>query len=193
VRLNGAAYIADWEDVQYTIYDFSLSRCCGSVYNLADADIQGLELDVTGLINDQWTISASVAYNDGETKGDFLLINDRLAVPDGTALPNVPEWKGNIWTRFGFDVGNFDGYGQLALSYTGSSFNEIRPDQRSPQNSYTLLNLRAGISKESWGIDAYINNATDEVADIYVSPRPYEPSTTTNRPRTLGLKYWTRF
>jgi outer membrane receptor protein involved in Fe transport len=193
VRLNGAAYIADWEDVQYTIYDFSLSRCCGSVYNLADADIQGLELDVTGLINDRWTISAAIAYNDGETKGDFLLINDRLAVPDGTALPNVPEWKGNIWTRFGFDVGNFDGYGQLALSYTGSSFNEIRPDQRSPQDSYTLLNLRAGISKESWGIDAYINNATDEVADIYVSPRPYEPSTTTNRPRTLGLKYWSRF
>ncbi|MDH3480869.1 MAG: TonB-dependent receptor [Gammaproteobacteria bacterium] len=193
VRLNGAAYIADWEDVQYTIYDFSLSRCCGSVYNLADADIQGLEVDVTGLITDRWTISASVAYNDGETKGDFLLINDRLAVPDGTELPNVPDLKGNIWTRYGFEAGGFDAYGQLALSYTGSSFNEIRPDQRSPQDSYSILNLRAGISKENWGIDAYINNATDEVAQLYVSPRPYEPSITTNRPRSIGVKYWKRF
>jgi outer membrane receptor protein involved in Fe transport len=193
VRLNGAAYVAEWEDVQYTIYDFGLSRCCGSVYNLADADMQGIEMDVTALITDDWTISAAVAYNDGETQGDFTLINDRLAVPDGTALPNVPEWKGNIWTRFGFEAGSFDAYGQAALSYVGSSFNEIRPDVRSPQSSYTILNLRAGISKGSWGIDAYINNATDEVAQIYVSPRPYEPSTTTNRPRSLGLKYWTRF
>ena len=114
-------------------------------------------------------------------------------MPDGTELPNVPEWQGNIWTRFGFDLGSFDAYGQLAWTYTGSSYNEIRPDQRSRQSAYDVLNLRAGIGKESWGIDVYVNNATDEVAELYVSPRPYEPSTTTNRPRTFGLKYWTRF
>jgi len=193
VRFNGAAFVADWEDVQYTIYDFSLSRCCGSVYNLADAQIQGLEVDVTALISDDWTISAAVAYNDGETVGDFTLINDRLAVPDGTTLPNVPEMQGNIWTRFGFDLGSFDAFGQLAWTFTGSSYNEIRPDQRSRQSGYDILNLRAGISKGNWGVDVFIHNATDEVADLYVSPRPYEPSTTTNRPRTMGLKFWTRF
>ena len=193
VRFNGAVYFADWEDVQYTIYDFSLSRCCGSVYNLADAEIKGLEMDITTLLTDQWELSAAIAYNDGETKGDFTLINDRLAVPDGTELPNVPEWKGNVWTRYSFNVGSFDSYAQAALTYTGSSFNEIRPDQRSPQDSYSILNLRAGFGREKWGIDGYINNATDEVADIYVQARPYEPSTTTNRPRTFGLRYWTRF
>ena len=77
--------------------------------------------------------------------------------------------------------------------YTGESFNEIRPDQRSPQDSYNILNLRAGIGKGNWGVDAFVNNATDEVADIYVSARPYEPSTTTNRPLSYGLKYWNRF
>jgi len=193
VRLNGAAYISDWESVQYTIYDFGLSRCCGSVYNLGDAEIKGLEVDVTAMLTDQWTLSAAAAYNDGKTKGDFTLINGRLAVPDGTALPNVPEWKANIWTRYGFEMGSFGAYVQAAWSYTGSSFNEIRPDQRSPQSSYNYLNLKAGIDKESWGVDLYVRNATDEVAQIYVSPRPYEPSTTTNRPRTIGAKAWVRF
>ena len=193
VRLNGAAYVSDWEKVQYTIYDFSLSRCCGTVYNLGDAEIKGLEFDVTALLSDQWTLSAAAAYNDGETKGDFTLANGRLAVPDGTELPNVPEWKANVWTRYGFDLGNFGAYVQAAWSYTGSSFNEIRPDQRAPQSSYNYLNLKAGIDKESWGVDLFVRNATDEVAQIYVSPRPYEPSTTTNRPRTYGLKYWARF
>ncbi len=193
VRLNGAIFTSDWEDVQYTIYDFELSRCCGSVYNLADATVSGIEVDITALLSDQWTLSAAVAFNDGETDGDFELINGFLAVPDGTALPNVPEWKGNVWTRYGFSAGSFDAYWQAAVAYTGSSYNEIRPDQRTRQSSYTIVNLRAGIGKDGWGLDAYVNNASDEVADIYVSPRPYEPSTTTNRPRTYGLKYWKRF
>ena len=79
------------------------------------------------------------------------------------------------------------------LFRSGDSFNEIRPDVRSPQDAYILLNLRAGIRKGEWGIDAFVNNATDEVADIYVAPRPYEPSITTNRPLTFGATYWTRF
>ena len=185
--------MSDWESVQYTIYDFGLSRCCGSIYNLGDADIKGLEVDVTALLSDQWTFSASVALNNGKTVGDFELFNGRLAVPDGTKLPNVPELKGNFWTRYGFDMGDFDGYVQAAWSYTGGSFNEIRPDVRTKQDSYNYLNLRAGIAKDSWGADLFINNVTDEVAQIYISPRPYEPSTTTNRPRSYGLKFWARF
>ena len=193
VRLNGAVFMSEWKSVQYTIYDFSLSRCCGSVYNLGDADIRGLEVDITALISDQWSVSAAIAYNDGETNGDFELINGRLAVPDGTELPNVPTLKGNVWTRYAFEMGGFDAYVQGAWSFTGSSFNEIRPSQRTNQSSYNFLNLKAGIARDGWGVDAFIKNATDEVAQIYVSPRPYEPSTTTNRPRSYGLKYWVRF
>ena len=193
VRFNGAVFTADWEDVQYTIYDFSLSRCCGTVYNLADASISGVEFDVTAALTDQWTLSAAVAFNDGETDGDFVLPNGRLAVPDGTELPNVPDVKGNVWTRYNFDVGAYNAYWQLAWTYTDGSWNEIRPDTRSPQDSYSIVNLRAGFGKDNWGIDGFINNVTDETADLYVSPRPYEPSTTTNRPLSYGVKYWVRF
>ncbi len=193
VRFNGAVYRSDWQDVQYTIYEFALSRCCGSVYNLGDAEITGVELDVTALLSDQWELSAAVAYNDGETVGDYELINGKLAVPDGTELPNVPEIKANIWTRYSFDVGSLSSYVQLAWSYTGESYNEIRPSQRTIQDSYSYLNLMGGVNMETWGLDLSIRNATNEVAQIYISPRPYEPSTTTNRPMTIGLKYWARF
>jgi len=193
VRWNGAFYTADWEDVQYTIYQFSLSSCCGNVYNLADAKISGLETDITAVLTDKWTISAALALNSGETKGDFTLPGGLLAVPDGTELPNVPDVKGNVSTRYTFEMGSFETYWQIVYSYTGESWNEIRPVNRVKQDSYGILNLRAGIAKETWGIDAFVNNATDEVAQLYVSPRPYEPSTTTNRPMTYGLKLWTRF
>ena len=75
----------------------------------------------------------------------------------------------------------------------GNSYNEIRPDQRSYQGGYAIGNLRFGVAKDNWGIDTWINNFTDEVAQLYVSARPYEPSTTTNRPISFGAKFWQRF
>ncbi len=202
LRFNGAVFFADWDDIQFTIYEFGLSACCGNVYNLSTAEMQGIEADATFLISDGWTISAGAAYVDAETTADFILPSGNLSVPTGTALPNVPEFKANVSTRFEFDLGNLNAYGQLIYQYTGSTFNQIvvgNPadlsfwNERQEQDSYQNLNIRAGIDQDKWGVDVYINNATNEVAQLFIQPRPYEQSITTNRPLTFGAKLWMRF
>jgi outer membrane receptor protein involved in Fe transport len=193
MRWNGAAYFMDWDDIQYTIYEFALSACCGNVYNLSTAEILGAETDITYLLSENWLISAAVAYNDGETTDDFILATGKLSVPKGTVLPNVPEWKGNILARYEFNLSDMPAYAQLAWSYTGSSWSEIRPDQRFKQDSYSIANFRTGLNNGSWGVDLYINNLTNEDAQIYVQPRNYEPTTVVNRPRNFGLKFWKRY
>ncbi len=193
LRLNGAVYFSEWEDIQYTIYDFNLSRCCGTTYNLDTAEILGFELDAILAASEQWTLSGALSYNDAETTGDFVLPTGRLPVPKGTELPNVPTWKGNISSRYEFKVSDYNAYWQLTYSFSDESYNEIRPDSRTIQDSYGIANLRFGVDQGGWGIDAWVNNLTDEVAQLYVSARPYEPSTTTNRPRSFGAKYWKRF
>ena len=202
LRFNGAVFFADWDDIQFTIYEFGLSACCGNVYNLSTAEMQGIEADATLLISDGWTISAGAAYVDAETTADFILPSGSLSVPTGTALPNVPEFKANVSTRFEFDLGNLNAYGQLTYQYTGSTFNQIvagNPtdlsfwNERQKQDSYQNLNIRAGIDQDKWGVDVYINNATNEVAQLFIQPRPYEQSITTNRPLTFGAKLWMRF
>ena len=91
------------------IYDFQLSSCCGSVYNLADAEISGIEFDVTAALSDAWTLTAALAFNDAKTKGDYVLPgNQGTPVPDGTELPNVPDVKGNVRLRYDFEMGSFD-------------------------------------------------------------------------------------
>jgi outer membrane receptor protein involved in Fe transport len=45
LRFNGAGYFMDWDDLQFTIYDFDLSICCGNTYNLGQAEILGAEFD----------------------------------------------------------------------------------------------------------------------------------------------------
>ena len=204
VRLNGAAYFMEWENIQYTVYNSSLSFCCGNVYNLSTAEIKGVEADITFLATDALTLSASLSFNDAETTGDFILPTAglTLSVPKGTPLPNVPDFKGNVLARYNFSIGDFGAYAQISYSYTGSSTSEITRDDRGrypfdqnmwPQDSYGIGNIRAGIDKESWGVDVFVNNFTDEVADYYVHPRPYEPSTVVNRPISYGAKLWMRF
>ncbi len=193
LRFNGAFYFMDWEDIQYTIYQFSLSACCGNVYNLSTAEILGAEANVTYLASDSLTLSASAAYNDGETTGNFILPSGLLAVPDGTELPNVPELKANMLARYNFAIGDSNAYAQMSYTYVEGSWSEIRLTTRFKQDSYKIINLRAGFDRETWGVDVYINNLLDETADYYVQPRNYEPTTVTNRPLSWGAKYWMRF
>ena len=193
LRFNGAAYYMEWEDIQYTIYSFSLSACCGNVYNLSTAEISGFEADLTLLAAEGLTFSVGAAYNDAETTDDFIIPSGLLAVPDGTELPNVPEWKFTALGRYEFNVGSFDAFGQVSYSYTDETWSEIRPSARFEQDSFDLLNIRAGFGREKWGVDLYVNNATDEVAQYYVQPCNYEPTTVTNRPRTFGGKVWIKF
>jgi outer membrane receptor protein involved in Fe transport len=191
-RWNGAAYLMDWDDVQYTVYNFNLSACCGNVYNLSTARVKGIETDISFLATEALTLSGGLAYNKAETTDDFILPNGRLSVPDGTPLPNVPEWKFNLLGRYDFNVSDMPMYFQANWSFTGKSTSEITAPIY-PQHSYDMLNLRAGVDKDTWGLDLYVNNLTNTKAELYVHPRNYEPSVVTNRPMNYGLRYWMRF
>ena len=204
LRFNGAGYFMDWDDIQFTIYEFQLSACCGNVYNLETAEILGMEADLAWRISDGWTVTLAGAYNDAETTADFTLPNGTLAVPDGTPLPNVPELKAAATVRWDFDMtANLPAFLQLAWSYTDSSISAIAPcvdDRRFigddgcfPQDAYNIGNFRAGVDTGDWAVDLFVDNLTDEVADIYVRPRSYESTIVTNRPRTYGVRYRMRF
>lgn len=195
LRWNGAAFFMKWSDIQYTVYEFALVACCGSTYNLSNAESKGVETDMSFAVTEAFTLSVAATYNDARTTADFVLPTTppKLSVPEGTELPNVPQWKANLQGRYQFKISDFDAYTQLSYSYTGDSWSEIVPKNRYQQDAYSLVNLRGGISRDDWGIDLYINNLTDEVADYYVHPRQYEPSTVVNRPRSFGAGFWKKF
>tara|TARA_R110000868_G_scaffold307426_2_gene568994 strand:- start:62659 stop:64941 length:2283 start_codon:yes stop_codon:yes gene_type:complete len=194
LRFNGAAYFMDWESMQFTVYDFAISTV-GNTYNIGAAEIKGLEADVTYMISKNWSISGALAYNDGETTEGFIIPGNAAAtVEKGTGLPSVPDYKGNLTTRYEFSLADNDVYAQLSYSYNGSAYSEIRPSTRVVQDSYELINLRTGIDMGSWGVDLYVNNLTDERADISAGVRnQFENSITTNRPRTAGVKFKMKF
>ena len=195
LRWNGALYHMQWDDMQFTRYDASYDSPVRLTVNATEAKIVGLESDITYLLTPDWTITAAFNFNKAELASDLLVGNNYS--PEGTQLPNVPEFKGNITSRYNFMVGEYDSFAQVVFSHVGDSYNEmfkykttdLNTDNRQSNDSYNIVNLSAGINMEGWGLNFYINNLTDERAQLSKGTASWDTTVTTNRPRNIGIRY----
>lgn len=64
---------------------------------------------------------------------------------------------------------------------------------RYEQEAYALMDIAAGVRRDGWTAEVFINNLFDESAQLNVNATDYTPSVSTNRPRTLGLRFGYRF
>ena len=172
LQFNGAVFYDEWEDFQIT---FAGEHAITQIGNGPSAEILGIEGQMTWIATDRLRISASGAFYDGELSSVFADYNDdgtieEVKAPKGTPLPDTPDFKGNVIARYEFPMGNFEAYVQGALTYIGERRSDLEPEDyvvRGDYPSLTFLDLAAGIRKETWGVDLFIKNATDEDAYWY--------------------------
>jgi hypothetical protein len=60
---------------------------------------------------------------------------------------------------------------------------------RYEQEAYTLVNLAIGVNKDQWGAELFVNNVTNENAQLNINAADWTPSVATNRPLTVGLRF----
>jgi iron complex outermembrane receptor protein len=194
LRFNGSAFLMDWEDVQFTRFDPSESPL-GLTQNAGQAQVLGLEADVSWLATDALTLTGAVTLLQAELSEDFSQnINAATPdAPDGTELPYIPSVKGYLNARYEFAWRDFDAFWNVRGSYVGKSYNDLFIASRSEQDAYALLNLSAGLSRSNWTVTAYVRNATDERAELYRNATDFDSRITTNQPRTFGLSLSQRF
>jgi iron complex outermembrane receptor protein len=95
---------------------------------------------------------------------------------------------------FPLSSGGLDGFGRVDYSYTGDStttFNDLStangiPSHFNPE-AYGLLNLRLGVQNERWTVALFVDNATDERAQLLSDNAGVTERITRNRPRTFGM------
>jgi outer membrane receptor protein involved in Fe transport len=201
-QFNGAIFLEQWDKFQRS---FQGANGITQVDNGPDAEILGTELQMLWMVTDQLRLSAAAAYYDSELKDDFTEISSGeviVTAPKGTALPITPEFKGNVIARYTFPLGSFEANAQGALSYESSrastldvADNKILGDIPSS----TVLDLSAGLAKDSWAIELFIQNLTDEDAALGISTQcavsfcGVQPYALRMRPRTIGLKFSQEF
>jgi iron complex outermembrane receptor protein len=190
VTLNGAAYWIDWTEMQ------NQNRlACGFQFidNVGEAESKGFELEMHALITDGLTGTIGVGYTDAEITDDGGASN----ISKGDTILGVPDWTGNASLEYLFPMGSSEGMVRADANYYGESTTAptgtvvVRDD-------WTLLNLRAGMIRDSWEVILFADNVTDERANLsdnrsIAANTDGRPRVITNRPRTLGVEARWRF
>jgi outer membrane receptor protein involved in Fe transport len=205
--LDVAAFFLDWEDIQLfqVVNDFGVNANGGT------AESKGIEFTATARAYDGLSFSLTGAYIDAELTEDTDPdgagpIPDLVGGFDGDPLPFVPELTLGLSGDYEWSVfGDSTAYVGAQVSYTGertAGFAD-RVDLTDPTSplreldSYTTVDLRAGLLRDQWSLELYVKNLGDEdgITDFE------SPGTLPNgaagiaviRPRTYGLALGVRF
>ena len=153
MRVNGAAFMQDWDDFQFSRLDTSISPVT-LTYNIGQAESDGIEADFQVNMTDRWSLNGAMSWISAELSEDYYQ-SAGLAAPtaaSGTSLPRVPKIKWNLGTRYQMENGV---YLQANVIHTGKSFNNLYdggtiPTKRYTQPDYTIVNAAVGLDRDSW-------------------------------------------
>ena len=190
LRFNGSLFFVDVSGLQSTIFDPSIVNLFFSD-NAADAEIKGVEGDFIYYTEAGLILSGAFSLLDIEITKSLIPTGDIIV---GQELAFAPGFQGNISARKEWDLeaGN-TGYWQAQFTMSDKSYSDIMAPNRAEQDSYNLLNLRAGITNDDWFAEVYVDNATDERAEISNTFVFDRQRVAIIRPLTVGLRYKLKF
>jgi len=187
MRFNGSVFLAQIDGLQTTIFDPSIANLFFSD-NAADAEVTGLEADliwapesIEGL-----TISAGLSILDTEITKTLTTSTDVVA---GDSLAFAPERQANVQARYEWQTDSgLTAHIMPHLAHSASSYSDIIRINRDRIAGWTMLGLTAGVTSDTWGAELYIDNLTDERAELsrnYINDRE---RVSYSRPRTMGVR-----
>ena len=190
LRFNGSLFFVDVSGLQSTIFDPSIVNLFFSD-NAADAEIKGVEGDFIYYTEAGLILSGAFSLLDTEITKSLIPTGDIIV---GQELAFAPGFQGNISARKEWDLeaGN-TGYWQAQFTMSDKSYSDIMAPNRAEQDSYNLLNLRAGITNDDWFAEMYVDNVTDERAEISNTFVFDRQRVAIIRPLTVGLRYKLKF
>ena len=186
LQFNGAAYYVDWSDMQVARFDPINLSILTFIENAASSEIKGIESDIVWLPTKNLSIFAAVSVNDSELTETPPGIID--LAPAGSELALAPPIQGSIRGRFDWHVDDYIPYVQAGVRYTAKAWSSIVAEERFRQDSYTIVDVSAGLTKNSWLIELFVTNLTDKRAQMFINTQDKDKRTATNRPRTIGLR-----
>lgn len=218
VKLNVAVFRSEIEDLQVTL---DAGSCSSRIsFNVEEAHTTGLEFELSAEPADGLILSLAGSTLESEFDDTVIAETGGIlgGVEDGNRLASVPELQLAATATYEWNTGLFGG-SDMYLSATVQHVGD-RITQPSDQvagagvftsglpfggatgaeqtvldlelDAYTLVNLRLGIAKEDWETALYINNVTDENADLSFDRERggrARLAFRTNQPRTVGIVF----
>lgn len=216
MTLNAAAYHSDIDNLQVTA---DAGSCSSRVVFNAAAHTTGIEAEfsITPMTGLELSFAGSwVEAEFDETR--LSVLGDVLAgIRDGNRLPSVPEYQLAATAAYYFPLESWrsglEGFVVGTVQHMGSRYTQ--PADQEPGagvfvsglpfggatgaevteldlelEPFTIINLNAGVQSDVWGLTFFVNNVTDENANLAFDRERGGRARLgfhTNQPRTYGV------
>ena len=184
--ISAAYFTTDYEDLQVSAWNGSFFN----IRNAAEAEVDGIEVDVIWSLNEHWRLSGSFGtldakysdYPGGSCTEPDHVIPGCITDLSGEDLAYAPDYSGSLDLAYSNRLGG-------ALTFTGTLGVIFRDDthvhpslmDEAEQESYSKVNLRLEVESESgWMLAVVGKNLTDEktFAQAFETPLTSPPGFT---------------
>jgi outer membrane receptor protein involved in Fe transport len=195
LRTNITAFHMVWDSYQLGVTDPG-PLFATMIVNVGDAEIDGVDLDVSALIADGLEFEFNAQFLNAETTSDNALIG----INSGARLPISAETKlaTSLQYTFASEMLGGNPYLRLQYSYYGDSLNGVEcntVDCSDPdgQPAYAISDFKMGVDAGEWEVNLFVNNIGDERARLYAVPPAPPGIVRVNRPREYGIGFTKRW
>lgn len=195
-------FTTDYTDYQQQQYvDIGDSRTIFVISNAATVITQGIEVELTAAITDDFTVGFAASYLDATY--DVFTQGGTAENPDvsGNRLPGASEVQAVVTLDYLQEFGeNGNWFAHADIAYSGDQYTTTSNVETSALGAggvidfgylpeKTLVNARIGIEFKSWGASLWARNLTD-VDKVNSSRRQFFGGITENynSPRTYGVE-----
>jgi iron complex outermembrane recepter protein len=181
-------YHIDWKNIQLTVEDQASGT--GFLYgaNGSRAKSEGVELSLEGRPARGLTIGGWFSWNHAILTEDLPTLESQYGL-SGDRLPFSARYSGNLSLDYEFPLGaQLGGFAGGALSYVGDRLGYFvgpPPEVRGNYPGYARTDLHAGLKRESWTVNLFVNNVADKRGILTKGPGPLDFIVI--QPRTAGL------
>ena len=123
MQINLAAYLIDWKNIQITVFDQNISNQTFTT-NLLDAQIKGIEGDITWRATSEFTFNTAFSFNDSELKR--YRKNTTVLRPLGGPLALSPKFQFNARLYWERELASgLRPFAQVGFHYVGKSISDV--------------------------------------------------------------------
>lgn len=164
IRFNGAIFYMDYQDKQEEIglpSDGDTGQRI-SVFNAADATMQGIELELQAIVTENLSLRANLGYLDSEY--DEFTFDNGFEIVDNSGLEfrRAPEFTGSIDATYEWQMGNGEAWVRGAYRFLGEHFIEQTNRPELENDDQHLVDASVNYSINGLTFSVFGRNLTDE-------------------------------
>ena len=205
MRYDASLFYIDWQDAQLNTATPNWGFF--AVQNSGGAHSAGLELQLSGMLNNEWGYNFGYTYLDTELDEDFYSPIGTLIDREGNRLPGAPEHMLNGAIDYTTPWGNYTFYARLDGFYQSETRNAISQSAlfNVDLDGFAIFNAVATVSSDQWDLSFWVKNigneegVTGRYTEAYMGSDPAEgyfgngSKDLISLPRTIGATLGFRF